>query len=175
MFRKLLSLIAVFAFALPQAHADEASKRAKIDEMFTVLHIDKTMKQMMDMGFAQGKETARNMMGDQPLTAADQKIMHDYMAKLTAVVFDVLSWEKLKPAYIDLYASAYTEEEVEGILTFYKSPIGQALLSKTPELITKSSALVNDRMKELSPRLQEAMADLQKQLRAAHEKKTEKQ
>jgi hypothetical protein len=171
MIRRMILLAAVFLFVLPHAHADDASKRAKIEEMFSVLHIDRTMKQMMDMGFAQGKETAKSMMGDHPMTPADQKIMDDYMAKLSAVVSDVLSWQNLKPAYVDLYASAYTEEEIDGILTFYKSPVGQALLAKTPELMTKSSAIVNGRMQELGPRMREVMDDLQKQLKAAHSDK----
>jgi hypothetical protein len=168
MIRRFVLFAAVFLFALPYAHADEASKRVKIEEMFTVLKMDSMMKQMMNQGLAQGKEVAKSMMGGAPMTAADQKIMDDYMAKVFAVVSDRLSWEKLEPAYIDLYASAYTEEEVDGILAFYKSPVGQALLAKTPELITKSGAIVNGRMQELGPRMQEVMADLQKQLQAAH-------
>ena len=168
MTRRMILLAAVFLFALPHAHADEASKRAKIEEMFTVLRMESLMNQMMSQGMAQGRETVKQMMGDTPITAADQKIIDDSTAKMVAVVSDILSWEKLKPAYVDLYASAYTEEEVDGILAFYKSSVGQTLLAKTPELITKSSAIVNGRMQEMGPRMQAVMADLQKQIRAAH-------
>lgn len=168
MIRKLLVLAAVLLFALPHAHADETSKRAKIEEMFTVLHLDRTMKQMMDMGFAQGKETAKTMLGDHPITPADQKIMDDYLAKLSAAISDILSWEKLKPVYTDLYASAYTEEEIDGILTFYKSPIGQALLEKSPELMAKSNAIVQSRMRDFGPRIKEITEEMQKQAAAAH-------
>ena len=78
MIRKSLVLVAIFVFALPFANADEASKRVKIEEMFTVLHMDTTMKQMMDMGLAQGKHAATTMMGDHPMTPEEQKIMDDY-------------------------------------------------------------------------------------------------
>jgi len=94
--------------------------------------------------------------------------MDDYMAKLYSAVTDVLSWEKLKPSYVNLYAAAYTEEQVDGILAFYKSPVGQALLEKTPELITKSSEIVNARMQDFGPRMQQITEDMQKQLAAAH-------
>jgi len=168
MFRKLIVIAIVFLFALPLAHADEASKRAKIEEMFTVLKMDSLMKQMMAQGVEQGKATVKSMMGDTPVSAADQKIMDDAMTKMVAVVADVLGWEKLKPAYVDLYASAYTEEEIDGILAFYKSSVGRALLAKTPELITKSGAIVNGRMQELGPRMQQVISDMQKQIQAAH-------
>jgi hypothetical protein len=168
MIRKILVLAAVFLFALPHAHADDASKRAKIEEMFTILKMDSMMKQMMAQGLAQGQQTVKAMMGDTPVTEADQKIIDGSLAKMVAAISDVISWEKLKPAYVDLYASAYSEEEVDGILTFYKSPVGQALLAKTPELITKSSVIVSGRMQELGPRMKEVMDDLQKQLLSAH-------
>ena len=86
MIRRFVLFAAVFLFALPYAHADEASKRVKIEEMFTVLKMDSMMKQMMNQGLAQGKEVAKSMMGGAPMTAADQKIMDDYMAKVFAVV-----------------------------------------------------------------------------------------
>lgn len=168
MIRKLLVLAAVLLFALPHAHADEASKRAKIEEMFTLLKMDSLMQQIMNQSLTQGKEVAKQMIGDTPITPADQKIMDDYLAKVVAVVSDVFSWKKLEPAYADLYASAYTEEEIDGILAFYKSSVGRALLAKTPELVTKSGAIVKDRMQELGPRMQEIVGDLQKQLKAAH-------
>lgn len=168
MIRRMILLFAIFLFALPYAHADDASKKAKIEEMFTILKMDSLMKQMMNQGLTQGKQTVKSMMGDTPVTPADQKIIDDALAKMIVVISDVISWEKLRPAYVDLYASAYSEEEVDGILAFYKSPVGQALLAKTPELITKSSAIVNGRMQELGPKMREVMDDLQKQLRAAH-------
>jgi uncharacterized protein len=171
MIRRTFLLAAVFFLVLPYAHADEASKRAKIEEMFTILKMDSLMKQMMDQGLAQGRQAAKSMMGDTPVTPADQKIIDDGLAKMVSVISDVISWEKLRPAYVDLYASAYTEEEIDGILTFYKSPVGQTLLAKTPDLITKSGAIVNGRMQELGPRMQQVTVDLQKQLRAAHPEK----
>lgn len=168
MIRKMILIAAVFLCALPNAHADDASKRAKIEDMFIVLKMDSMMKQMMTQGIAQGKETVRQMMGNTPFTPADQKIVDDSIAKMIAVVSDALSWEKLKPAYVDLYASAYSEEEVDGILAFYKSPVGQVLLSKTPELVTKAGAIVSARTQDLGPRMQQVMGELQKQFQAAH-------
>ena len=114
-------------------------------------------------------------MGGTPMTSEDQKIKDDYIAKIVAAVGEMLSWENLKAAYVELYASAYTEDEVDGILTFYKSPVGQALLARSPELITKSGAIMNGRMQELAPRLQEIMGDLHKQLQAAHPDKASAQ
>jgi hypothetical protein len=50
--------------------------------------------------------------------------------KLYALVATKYDWNKLEPAYEQIYVDLYTEQELDGILAFYKSPIGQALLSK---------------------------------------------
>ena len=41
---------------------------------------------------------------------------------------------KLLDASADAYARTYSEEEMEGIIAFYKSPAGQAMLAKAPQL-----------------------------------------
>jgi hypothetical protein len=172
MFRKLIVFATVFLLALPLAHADEASKRAKIEEMFTVLKMDAMLKQMMAQGMAQGEQAAKSIFGEQPTTDADKKIKEEYLTKLNAAVSDALSWQRLKPAYIDLYADAYTEEEIDGILSFYKSPVGQSLLAKSPELMAKSGEIVSARMQELTPQLRQITEEAVKQFTAAHPDKT---
>jgi uncharacterized protein len=169
MTRRLIALAALFLFALPLAHADEASKRVKLEEMFTVLKMDRTMKQLMNQGFSQTQLMVKTVLGgEKPITPADQKIVDDYVSKSTAIITDTLSWDKFKPAYLDLYASAYTESEVDGILAFYKSPVGQSVLSKGPELITHSSQMVTARLQELQPHMRELMTTFKSQIEAAH-------
>ena len=53
-----------------------------------------------------------------------------------------------------LYSDAYSEKEVDGILAFYRSPAGRAMLAKTPELTEGSIAISKQRMEELSPKIQ---------------------
>ena len=48
------------------------------------------------------------------------------------------------------YASAFTETELEGIVAFYESPIGQAALKRTPQLAQKSIGIA----RELTPAAQ---------------------
>jgi hypothetical protein len=45
--------------------------------------------------------------------------------RLTALVAEHLN--KAKPALVKIYADTYTEEELDGILAFYKSPAGEAV------------------------------------------------
>jgi uncharacterized protein len=48
------------------------------------------------------------------------------------------------------YASAFSEKELEGIVAFYESPIGQAAIKRTPQLMQKSITIA----RELTPAAQ---------------------
>jgi len=41
-----------------------------------------------------------------------------------------MSWEAMKPEFIKLYDDTYTEDEISGILLFYQSAPGQAMLTR---------------------------------------------
>lgn len=168
MTRKLAAALALVLFACPFAHADEASKRAKIDEMFTIMHIDATLKQVVTQSAAQGQRAAKSLFGDHPISDSDQKIIDSHISQLTTLLGTTLDWNKLKPQYTDLYAAAFTEDQVDGIIAFYKSPSGQALLTKTPDLMSQSQQIVQAQVVTVQPQLRAIMMDLMQQVQAAH-------
>jgi hypothetical protein len=85
--------------------------------------------------------------------------------KVAGIVSDAVAWDKLKPAYLKLYLDAYSEEELDGIVAFYKSPAGQAMVTKTPELMTKASDIVRQKIAEVQPDLAKIVSDFASQTR----------
>jgi len=166
--RKAILLSLILLFALPYAHADEATKRAKIEQMFKLIKIEQNMNQILDMSVTQSKQMVGGMFRDKKIAPADQKLIDDADAKVVVILRETIGWEKLRPAYIDLYASTYTEEEIDGILAFYHSPAGQSMLNKTPELMTKGNQIVSLQAREMQPKIRTLMEDLMKQVAAAH-------
>lgn len=169
MTRRILIVAAAMLLALPLfARADEASKRAKIEQMLTVLKMEDNFNLLMKQVEQQGRQMGMSMTNPSQLTDADKKILDNFMTKLMAAMQETMGWQKLKSEFIDLYAKAYTEEEVDGILTFYKSPVGQSMLAKTPQLVQQSMAISQTHMKEIQPKLEQLTEELKKDLDAAH-------
>ena len=169
MTRRILIVAAAMLLALPlSARADEASKRAKIEQMLTVLKMEDNFNLLMKQVEQQGRQMGMSMTNPSQLTDADKKILDNFMTKLMAAMQETMGWQKLKSEFIDLYAKAYTEEEVDGILTFYKSPVGQSMLAKTPQLVQQSMAISQTHMKEIQPKLEQLTEELKKDLDAAH-------
>ncbi|OQA32666.1 MAG: hypothetical protein BWY57_01787 [Betaproteobacteria bacterium ADurb.Bin341] len=73
--------------------------------------------------------------------------------KLVRIFQEEASWEKLEPIYLKIYADLFTQEEVDGMLAFYKSPTGQAMIKKMP-------AVTHSSMREVQGRLQPIMAKM---------------
>lgn len=146
----------------PFAHADDATKRTKVEELFTLLHIDQTSTQIMANINRQMQGLSTHQFGATP-TPDQQKQFSDLQTRVTNVVQQTIGWKVIEPDFIKLYTDAYTEPEIDSILAFYRSPAGQAMLTKSPELSSKSLAITQQRMTPVEPQLRQMVADFIKQ------------
>ncbi len=160
MLRRLLALSAVLLFALPLAHADDASKRAKIQEMLTLTNSEQMMNQALDQMSAMMKNAAAQQAARQNLTQEQQQIQDNFNTKITRIIQQSLSMDSIRPVIIQVYDETYTEDEIDGILAFYRSPAGKAFLAKTPQLMTKTVTLMQQQMAAVQPQIEQAVKDL---------------
>ena len=140
-------LLIFLACCLPAAQADEASKTAIINELFAVTHVDTLMQQTERQALILQKSRFERSEPFKSNQAATDELV-DRMAQL---LNDKLSWEKLKPAMTKLYADNFTEEELAATLTFYKTPAGQAMLTKLPTVMTSAMSITQQQMGDLTP------------------------
>jgi hypothetical protein len=160
--RIALSMVLVVSLVLPlAAHADEASRRAKAQEMVTLLHMDKLMAQLMDNMMSQMNAMTSQMLGSSVSDEQKAKLAA-FQKQVLAAVDAQVGWKAMEPEYVTLYAQTYTDEELDGIVAFYKTPAGASMIAKTPELSTKSMQLVQSRMMALQPQLKQMVDDFTK-------------
>jgi hypothetical protein len=68
---------------------------------------------------------------------------------------DILDWEKLRDQIADIYVQVFTEDELNELIRFYQSPVGQKLLEKTPEIMQKSVEIVQTILQDKLSEFQE--------------------
>lgn len=158
--------IAVLA-ALPVAHADDASRRAKAEQMLSVTKSDTQMQTQLSALEARINELAKQQSGVAPLNPEQTKLTTDYQQQIQSITKDEVGFDKLRPLIVQYYVDSFTEPELDGILAFYKTPAGQALLTKTPDLAMKSTTLVQNRIKEMQPKLATITQEYTTKLKAA--------
>lgn len=145
-----MKLAIVFVLALVPAMADEASKSARIEEMLKLTNADAMTNQMIDQMRKLAVQNTSQAGGPEEQTIQNR-------------IFDLLkqelSWEKMKPHYVQLYNELFTEQELDGIVAFYRSPAGQAMTKKMPELVQRSIALSQRQMSEVMPKVKQIIED----------------
>jgi hypothetical protein len=164
---KRLALLLVLVLCLPlTARADEASRRVKVQELLTLLHMDTLMQQMMDAIQKQTADNARQICDETP-TPQQQALLDDFEKKLFALVESRVGWKAIEPDIIDLYARNFTDEDLDGILAFYKSPAGVSMITKMPAMAAQAMQISQARVTALMPELKQMTEDFEKAAKAA--------
>ena len=144
------------------AYADDASKHTKIEELFTILHIDQVSSQIMGNLNRQMQGLSTHQFGATP-TPDQQKQFDEFQIKVSGLVQQTVGWKVIEPDFVKIYNDAYTEPEIDSFLAFYRSPAGQTMLSKSPDLANKSVAITQQHMSTIEPQLRQMVTDFVKQ------------
>jgi hypothetical protein len=157
---KRIACLLVLLFCLPLSlRADDASKRAKVEEMLGLLHIDRTMDQIMTLLQKQATAATNAQLSSKGASPDQQARADAFQKQLFDYIEEQLSWKSMQTDYVDMYAQTFTEDEIDGMLAFYKSPAGVAVIAKTPELTQKSSTLAQKRLLAVAPQIQKMIQD----------------
>lgn len=157
--KRLAFLLCLLVCVPITAHADDASKRVKVQEMLELLHIDRTMDQLMNMMEQQAVAATNAKLSTQG-ASADQKARVDaFQKQLFDFIASQIGWKGMQTEYVDMYSQTFTEDEIDGMLAFYKSPAGVAIIAKTPELTSKAGLVVSKKMLTLKPEIEKMVED----------------
>lgn len=137
--------------ALVAANAQEAinpEKRALVKELYTLLHMDKQMEQILE----QMQSVLPNMIDQtssdlSDLKPEDQAEMKKLLAGSSARLYSRMREEISKrldlaaiteQMFVPVYAKYFSEDDLRALITFYKSPTGQKMVALTPTLFRES-------------------------------------
>lgn len=158
--KKLLILTCLLTLALPlSAFADEAHRR-ELAEQF--LNVNK-VKEQVDMMYEKVEGIIISQLEAADIPDEREKNIKAMQKIAIDLIYEGLSWESLKEEYIQLYAETFTEEELEGIIEFSKSPLGKKMAEKSPVLMQKSMEIGRQHAQQVMPEVQKAIQDYMKE------------
>ena len=153
--------------AAPCAHADDAGHRAKAEQMLELTKTDGMMKEQLANLQERINTMAKQQFSQGSLTPAQVTLTDAYLKQVQDLTNDEVGWEKLRPALVQSYADTFTDADLDGIIAFYKSPAGNALLTKSPDIANKTMVMVQDKIKDLQPKLGQITEEYAKKMQAA--------
>ena len=129
--------ISLFASAAMSAEDEEAKRLRLAQDLIEITQAEQMIDQMVAQMAPINAQVMKSMLPEgslsdarlQTITEATTIIMKEELAPEMA---------SLIRAMAPVYAEVLTTEELEGVLAFYNSPVGAALLAKQPELISRS-------------------------------------
>lgn len=148
-------LICGGAAAANNAPASDASIREMLELTNSRQMLDSVKGQMTAMM----NTTMQNVTRSQTITPERQAVLDRMSAKISAVLADMLNWDDMLPMYLRTYRAAFTQDEIDGVIKFYKSPAGKAYVKKMPVVMQN----VMQEMPEFIKPVQEKIAAIQKE------------
>jgi hypothetical protein len=148
----ILLLLAVLTFS-PSTQAAPPSDQS-IDQLLQLTKVAKLMDSVFDQMDGMIKTSLQQATKGKPLSADEQAIMDKQQAKMVSIMKEELSWDKMKDLYIQAYRETFSQEEINGLIAFYRTPVGQSFVSKQPELMKRSLTIMQQRMGPMMQRIQ---------------------
>ena len=144
----LAASVPAFAAEPTDADIDRLLKASRAESLLAgvVPQMEAVQQQEFDKHFA-----GREMTDEQKAEVAR------IQAKTQEIVRKALSWEEMRPVYLDVYKKTYTREDVRAITKFYESAAGQRMLDKNPALMQNIMSAVQQKM---VPMLEELQAEI---------------
>jgi hypothetical protein len=142
-----------------RANADPDARRALAEELLAAMN----MREAVDKSFAMVKQMIPAQMESIKTATGQSSPSSNVVTQAERVMETItaeLSWAKMKDEYVTLYAETFTEDEMKGIIAFYKSPAGLAFTKKQPQLMQRSMALSQKMMMQLMPKIQALTSEL---------------
>ena len=125
------------------ATAPNPRSEALARKLFAEMHMDQMMGNMFrQMGPAM---IAQQRKANPALTDHDAQAISDAVAESMDGFM-----QKVIERTIPLYATTFTEKELQDLVNFYDTPSGQAMLAKMPALTTKMIPIVTEMMPEMT-------------------------
>jgi uncharacterized protein len=100
-------------------------------------------------------QTMQQATKGQKISPKVQKDIDRGRSETMAAMKEVLSWEKLEPMYTRIYQKSFTQGEVDGMIGFYKTPTGQAVLNKMPLVLQTTMTEMQGMMQPMIQRVQQ--------------------
>ena len=152
--KKYLMIVVALLLAMP-VFAGVAERKKLSEELLLLMKFDRNVEQ----GFAAARQMQMAQLKSMTLSTFDAEASAGIRAKTMDYLQANLSWEKLKDEYVASCAETFSEDELKGLIAFYKTPTGKALVEKTPQMMKNSSDIMAKHMVEIAPKIQEIVKE----------------
>lgn len=153
------TIISIPAFAQP-------SSKDSVKELLKITKSEQFLGQMSPQINNMMHSSIEKLTRGKKLTTKQELALVNYSQELGKIMQEELTWAKLEPEMIKIYAEEFTQEEVDGMIQFYKTPVGQSTIDKMPIVMQKSMQVGYKQMDAITPKIMQAAEKFAKEMQA---------
>jgi hypothetical protein len=172
--RKPISPVAVLIWAAAisvAVAADNPPSDASIKQLLEVVEMRKLPEAMTAQLDGAMKQAIQQATQGEQVPASIQQDIDKRQAQMIVAMKETLDWNKLEPVYVHVYQKSLTQQEVDGLIAFYKTPSGQAVLKKMPVIMQNAVNETQQLMQPLVEQLRTMQQDVRAEVQAEKDKK----
>ena len=148
------------------SYADEVSRKVIAEDLLTAMKSDQMIKPV----FNQVRSMMEQQFAQMGAPEAMRPILKKYIEKVLNVMEETLNWQKLKADIVSIYVQTFTEDELSGMLAFYKSPVGQSVIDKMPIAMQNSMLIMQKHMPQIQVKLRQISEEMAQEIKFEIEK-----
>ena len=179
MFKRILALVALCAFTAygadntspSQSPAGNPPSEASVKQLLQLAQAQKLIDSVMAQMDELMKQTLHQATQGQETPPKVQKEIDRQQAEVAALMKELLDWKKLEPMYVRIYQKTFSQQEVDGMIAFYQTPTGQAVVSKMPAAMQNTMNEIQQMMGPVVQKMQRMQQDIAAAIKAESQKK----
>jgi hypothetical protein len=149
--RLVCILLICFAAAPAPLAAQERSKQQKIERILELTNPETVVTEIVT-------QVDGMMQQIQPNPTPQQKNRRqDALNKIATLAKERL--QKIRPELVKAYSETFTDEEIDGMLAFYETPAGHAMVAKIPAVNNRMSGIIQAEINVLGPEINKIAED----------------
>ena len=102
--------------------ADTPPTEASIKQLLELTHVRKLLDTMTSQLDAMMKTAVDQAIQGQSVPSEVKNQIEKFEAEMKVVAKEMLDWDKLEPMYVRVYQKSLTQQDVDGMIGFYKTP-----------------------------------------------------
>jgi uncharacterized protein len=159
---KVIAVLSMLIYAgVCAAQATTPASEASIKELLKAMEarqlIDNILPQLQGM---MQNSMQQALQGKAP-TPEQQQVFDKMQTSVMSIYKEQMDWAHMEPMYIRIYQSTFTQSEIDGMLVFYRSAAGQAMVKKMPLAVQNTMTEMQKLVGPMVQKIQEAAREAQ--------------
>jgi hypothetical protein len=144
---------------------------ASIEELTTLVRSQEVFNGLKPQFESMISASVNEVSKGKAITPRRQAVIDRMREKMVAAFNESFNFESLQVITIRIYQATYTQDEVDGLIAFYKTPAGAALINKKPLMLQNTMDELRVLMRPMVQRMAQIQLETEQEIKAlpAHE------